>query len=308
MFRIVVGFDGSPAATRALEAALSLTKRIESAEVLVVTAEGPEDISGLESVLRKASRFQDRKKLQLQAATLTAMAKRTIGYIGRPTEFIVEGGPPARSIVRLAIQRRASLIVIGRTRRARFVDTLVGSVTDRVLRQSPIPVMVVPGAGSPMQELEHFPETHTTRVLVATDGSTSAHAALDYCRAFALALGKVQCFVLTVEPSPLTSGVTIVEGIGAFLQLAAAAEETGRQVLRQAGRRLAGLMPPARLLNKMGQPGSVIHRVAQEVGAQTIVIGSRSRGRLARSVLGSTSAYVAHNANVPVLVVRARQA
>jgi nucleotide-binding universal stress UspA family protein len=55
-----------------------------------------------------------------------------------------------------------------------------------------------------------------------------------------------------------------------------------------------------------GPPGEAILAVADEIGADLIVTGSRGRGRLARTVLGSVSTHLVQNSGCDVLVVHPR--
>jgi nucleotide-binding universal stress UspA family protein len=55
---------------------------------------------------------------------------------------------------------------------------------------------------------------------------------------------------------------------------------------------------------RMGRPGREIVRLGEEIGAGVIVVGSRGRGRLRRTLTGSTSGSVVRHALCPVLVVR----
>ena len=52
-----------------------------------------------------------------------------------------------------------------------------------------------------------------------------------------------------------------------------------------------------------GDPGPAICRLAEDIDAHLIVIGSHHRGVLKRAVMGSVSEYVVHHAPCPVLVV-----
>jgi nucleotide-binding universal stress UspA family protein len=52
-----------------------------------------------------------------------------------------------------------------------------------------------------------------------------------------------------------------------------------------------------------GEPGPQICALADELDVDVIVVGSHSRGALARLLLGSVSNYVAHHSKRPVLVV-----
>jgi nucleotide-binding universal stress UspA family protein len=56
-----------------------------------------------------------------------------------------------------------------------------------------------------------------------------------------------------------------------------------------------------------GPAGAAILAVAEEIGADLIVTGSRGRGRLARAVLGSVSTHVVQNAGCDVLIVHPRE-
>lgn len=53
-----------------------------------------------------------------------------------------------------------------------------------------------------------------------------------------------------------------------------------------------------------GKPGEVICRVAEEEGAEMIVMGTRGLGRFHRTLVGSVSDYVVHHAPCPVLIYR----
>jgi nucleotide-binding universal stress UspA family protein len=56
-------------------------------------------------------------------------------------------GDPARTVVEVAKQRDAELIVIGSHGHGVLFEALVGSVSAKILRHSPLPVLVVPIRG-----------------------------------------------------------------------------------------------------------------------------------------------------------------
>jgi nucleotide-binding universal stress UspA family protein len=53
-----------------------------------------------------------------------------------------------------------------------------------------------------------------------------------------------------------------------------------------------------------GDPGRALCRVAADVGATAVIIGSRGRGGLKRALLGSVSDYVVRHAPCSVIVSR----
>jgi len=65
-----------------------------------------------------------------------------------PAEVRVMEGRPVDVILKAAEQAGADLIVMGTHGRGGINRLVVGSVTDRVLRQSPIPVLAVRGAAA----------------------------------------------------------------------------------------------------------------------------------------------------------------
>jgi nucleotide-binding universal stress UspA family protein len=134
--KIVVGYDGSPHARRALERAATVAPG--GAEVIVVAAApllpkagrgpgpaplDPEDVLARERALEEARDFLAGKSLQVRT---------------------VEGvGDPAETIVAEARDSRADLIVVG-TRGLNLAERiLLGSVSSKVVHHSPCDVLVV---------------------------------------------------------------------------------------------------------------------------------------------------------------------
>lgn len=62
------------------------------------------------------------------------------------TDAALACGDPAQEIVREAVKRGADLIVIGTHGRQGLSRVFLGSVAEKALRLSPVPVLVVPGA------------------------------------------------------------------------------------------------------------------------------------------------------------------
>jgi nucleotide-binding universal stress UspA family protein len=151
----------------------------------------------------------------------------------------------------------------------------------------------------------------TTRLLIAHDGSAEAGAALT--TASALFPGG-QGVVVTVFTPPmayesarphrfLVDDATLRHGLGALARQAEEAARETADAAAQAGR-AAGLElePRAREASSLSEWPALL-AAADEHGAEAIVCGSRGRGGVARSLLGSTSSGLVHHADRPVLVV-----
>ncbi|MBN1813107.1 MAG: universal stress protein [Anaerolineae bacterium] len=137
------------------------------------------------------------------------------------------------------------------------------------------------------------------KILLATDGSPHAGAAMGYARDLALRDGARVIVVHAFEPVPgylgdPVEGRTMARHIGAGEEIAG---EAARQL------REAGVDVVVELLE--GPPADAILNVADVRDCDLIVMGTRGHGRLASLLLGSVSHRVLSQAHVPVLVVRA---
>jgi nucleotide-binding universal stress UspA family protein len=142
-----------------------------------------------------------------------------------------------------------------------------------------------------------------TRILLATDGSEEAELAA--LRAVDLAdatdselhvvhVGVVPIF-LKSYPGTLGYDRKLYEQI----------EEVSRELLRKQSWRVkaaGGTVAGAHL--RMGAVDLEIVALAEELGADLIVIGSRGLGGVRRALMGSVSDSVVRHAHCPVLVVR----
>jgi nucleotide-binding universal stress UspA family protein len=115
----LVAFDGGPRSQAALFAAAYLgTKRDLPLVVLTVA-----DLA------------------RTGAATL-AEARAYLERHGVVADYVEKRGPVAEAIVATASERGCDLILMGSHRYARWLETVLGGVLERVLRSSPVPVLV----------------------------------------------------------------------------------------------------------------------------------------------------------------------
>jgi nucleotide-binding universal stress UspA family protein len=130
---IVVGYDGSDAARRALVRVRDLEPR--AARVLLVAVAPDLRSAGLQSQLAGGT---------FDAARLTEEA---FDLLDAPNDSSVElrtmTGDPAIVLVEVAREVAANLLVVGRRGGDFVVRTLLGSVAQRVVQQAPCDVLVV---------------------------------------------------------------------------------------------------------------------------------------------------------------------
>lgn len=142
------------------------------------------------------------------------------------------------------------------------------------------------------------------KLVIATDGSPSSAAALDFGLELAVDRGA-EAVVLHVAGTRDVEGVFDPDGVTPPSQeeLAAASE-----ALAQAARFARGHGVTATLelvaADGTGAVADAILGVAAGLDADAIVIGTRGHGRLASAVLGSVSNDVLRAATTTVIVVR----
>src|SRR5688572_8135244 len=212
-------------------------------------------------------------------------------------------GPAVRGILDQATALRSDLIVMGARGRSGLARVLLGSGTERVLREARCPVITIPLAlsGASLGVEPWSP------ILYATDFSPSCKKALDFAlwaaqeedaRLILLNAVAWPANVLVAEPLPILMDAlptrTELEQ-GAYKRLVAAIPDDD-SVRRRTAVEVA-----------IGDPSDAILRVATDNEAKLIVMGIQSRSTTNLAVFGSTTRRVIQAARCPVLSIRAEQ-
>lgn len=208
------------------------------------------------------------------------------------TAVLENEGPVHTAIIDYATEHEMDCIVMGthgRTGVGRFV---LGSVTERTLRESPIPVMGIHG------ETDFEPAFES--ILVPTDGSDGAWAALHHATELAVAADASMHLVHSID----LGGVTGDPGSGYFLDRL---ETVGEEMLEKAAShaRQAGVSDVQTTLLR-GSPHRVIREYAADKGLDAIVMGTHGRTGVERWFLGSVTERVVRRSEVPVIAVSSR--
>ena len=148
-------------------------------------------------------------------------------------------------------------------------------------------------------------------LLIAFDGSAAAEAAV---RAAAALFPGARATVLTIH-EPVVRPVTAFRAGGALMSPELVEQNVAELERELVGEAKAAAAEGARLAEAAGlaaepavapgerQPWEPILAAAAERGADVVVCGTRGRGAVARSVLGSTSSSLLHHADRAVLIV-----
>jgi nucleotide-binding universal stress UspA family protein len=267
-----------------------------------------------ESVLIQVRRLLTRKDAELLLLRVVTLPPSTEGDAGEPLEHLragateylrnVEGrlakeglrvrstvveGFPANQILDVAKKEGATLIAMsthGRTGLSRWV---FGSVTEKVLRGSPIPVLAIPsfvGAGGDafQRGAKELPFRQIVAPIAAADLSLDVIPPL---AEFARVFGSTVFLVNVCEGVECTVPVH---------QMRMAYE-----MLREGG-------VAAEPIVKQGDAALQILETSREKGADLIAMTTHGRSGVPRWLLGSVAEKVLRAANVPLLVVRPAKA
>ena len=213
---------------------------------------------------------------------------------GRVT-VMVKDGRPVKEILQQA--EHADLLVMGTHGRSGFERIFLGSVTEKVLRSTHVPVLTVP---PPVER----PETVVYKTILCPIEFSSASAR---ALAYALSLAK--------ETDARLILLHVVEGSADQLSVMEMGHLSVREYYRyleeDAMARLKAAVPDeARVWCTpderiaTGKAYRGILNVAAEEKAELIVMGVHGRGALHLRLLGSTTHHVIREAGCPVLTLR----
>jgi len=299
--------DFSPHSHRAFHYAAAVASWYRSAlTVLHVVPGASSAIAGYGLILPPAPSLAETAEGR---AALTDEVRRFIGAASpgeSPVDIAIREGTATTEILNHAESIHADLVVIGTHGRSGITRLVLGSVAEKVLRQSPVPVLSVPPhADDPTPDAP----VGFTRILCAVDFSECSMAALSHAASLARHAGAtlVGLHVLTYA---LAEVPELYDAVHANERLTVEefhrwCRENSRQRLSEA---VEDATPGAAVVLAEGKPYREILRVADEQHCDLIVIGVRGRGAADLLFLGSTANHVIRQAACPVLTLRASTA
>ena len=291
--RVLLALDGSASADAARRAVAGLAWP-EASVIHVLGVSEPQRVVPMSvGPLAPPLELPDEPPSESLKAVVAAAAT-SLQAEARFVDGQVVVGRPASLIVEAAARLRAELIVLGSRGRGPLSSMVLGSVSAEVVGDAPCAVLVVR-------------ESLDGPVLVATDGSRSADAAISFLVGHRLFIDR-DVDVLAVAPRPaLTFAGDATETPSALPGTAvparwrewAAAEEVSARAafrLRQAGFR-------ARSTLAVGDPAHRIIEAAADHRSGVIVTGSRGLTGLRRLILGSVARNVLLHSSSSILIV-----
>ena len=275
--RILVPLDGSELAESVLVQVGRLLRRKDAEVLLLRVVTLPPAAEG--DVGTPLDLLWSRAALYLQSVG------RRLSEQGARIRVKVVEGFAADAILETAKSERATMIAMSTHGRSGLARWVFGSVAEKVLRASPIPVLAVPsfsGTGG-----DAFPtgarELAFQKILVPIASADLSleivPAAIEFAQLF-----ESRVFALNVCEGP-ECAVPVHQ-------------------MRQAYEQFRAALVPAEPLVKQGNPALQILETCRETGADLIAMTTHGHSGISRWVLGSVAEKVLRGATVPLLVLR----
>jgi nucleotide-binding universal stress UspA family protein len=282
---IIVAFDGSEYSRAALIESSNLIKR-HGGKIIMVHAVYFDEEEFTTAPEQRERRF----KLGKEACYQT---KESISSeFGIQIESLICEGEPPDVIVDIAREKKAELIAMGTHGRRGIKRLIMGSVTSKVIVNSPCDVMVVK---KPCTECTGEYKS----ILVPFDGSEFSKKALEHACQLSK-IDKAEIKVLYVIPR-YEEMIEFFKTESIKKSLAQEAEKIINESKRIALKH--GLTADAAILE--GHAKEKIIETANKLKNDLIVMGAHGWKGVSRAIMGSTTERVIMNASCPVLVVKA---
>jgi nucleotide-binding universal stress UspA family protein len=280
---VLIPTDGSDRSRRAAAHGIALAAEYDA----TVHALNVIDTSALE-IGDFTDLAQVHDALETQGESATGAITELAAVHDLDTVAAVRDGTPARTILSYAAEEDVDVIAMGTHGRTGLTRTLLGSVTERVVRKAERPVLTA-RAG----DAETEPDTDYDRILIPTDGGPESRAA---ARAGIDLAARVdaEVYALSVVDTTLTRE-------GAFV---AALEANSEGAVRRVAVEGAERDVPVETFVEDGSPASVITDFVADNDVGFVAMGTHARTGLDRFVTRNVAERVIRHADAPVLTVQ----
>jgi len=270
--KILVPLDGSELAERALSFATGLSIPT-AAQLVLVRAVTAHTFPGVDAREPQVRALAEADVYLHEVAQ--GLVQRGFLHVEIATPY---GDTPAGWIVDEARLRHVDLIVMSTHGRTGPGHWLFGSVAEKVVSRSPVPVLLQRAWDPEQRELLLGDQP---RLLVPLDGSAFSESVLDLAALLAEDLGA-ELLLVRVD---VTSQ-----------------ERYLLDVSRDLEQRYPGIVVSTRV--KFGEPDAGISEAAAECRAAMVVMATHGRTGLRRTALGSVAGRVLEHGNTPLVLAR----
>lgn len=281
---VVVGVDGTPAATAAARWAAAMAYAIGRPLQIVHAMPDPDHLfSDAAAAARAAVTAYHRESAAVIVQSVEEAVRADFGTLAITT---TQSGEPAAKVL-VGLSRDACMVVLGAEEISPFGALLVGSTTVDVATHSECPVVAWRGEST----------TTDTPITLGVDGDRTGVEAIESAFELADRLG-VAIKAVNAWPAPrFPTGLPIRDPI----------DWDGLETRRREGV-VATISPWAArypnvkvtcFIERCGASEALLRHAAD---SQLVVVGSRGRGLVVGALLGSTNLNLLHHCRIPVML------
>jgi nucleotide-binding universal stress UspA family protein len=298
--QILVPLDGSTLAEQALSCATMLAGGLPADIVLLQAVSLPPDLQDALDSPELAT--AQTSPLAVEAADYLSGVAERLEQLGLNVTTVVRCGSAAEAVLDYAEQVNIQQIVMATHGYSGISRWVHGSVAERILLSSSVPVLLVRAQDVACGTTY---EPHSCRrILLPLDGSPIAEQVLAPATAVANALGAE--IVLFRVPAVLTSMSLAGEVYMPLDNIMEAATQDAQRYLDGVASRLEAQGIRASTTLQIGGVANAIIEFAEENSIDLIAMCTHGRTGLARWALGSVADRVLRAGRVPLLLVRAQ--
>lgn len=304
--KVLLATDGSEIA-RLSEAVLELTPGLSRAEVLVASVCHPVHVPlagvqpfgtvALGEQIREIEDVGKKHVREVADAVSNRLSER--GFHTLP--YVMEGDV-GHELLALAEDAAVDLIALGSRGLGAIQSLVLGSVARRIVNGARTSVLVAHPFKhrTPAESLQRLQEKTKLRVVVGTDGTPGAAAAIDWLQSAGAGCCERVCAVCAEPLSVVPAGVDP----SMFAMVYEYDRERVEAVATHAKEQLSGVAPDVTSFTDIGRPVEVLTEAAEREDADLLMVGATQHGALERFLIGSVSFEVAVRAPCSVLIVR----
>ena len=289
---ILVPLDFSEFSDKALDFALTLAEKFQSEITLFHAVVLFQDDVGEEQRLQEYEEWIKRREHHIHHQMHNSQQKAESR--GLTVNSVINRGVNAADVILEYLEEHPSeLVIMGTHGRTGLKHLLLGSVAEKVVRLSPIPVMTI------HRSLQKF---QISKILTPIDFSIYSKTAADDAIMLASQLGASLQFIHVIQhdihPSFYAAGIDSIFQIDKGLK---------KRVIINLKEFLSDQLPPdlqAEYAVREGKAHKEIVDYAKDAKTDLIVIATHGLTGLDYILLGSTAEKVVRSANCPVLTVK----
>lgn len=304
LLTLLCGTDFSESGDVACEAALALGQRLNARVLLAhvippsaasLVLEDPEFGPFNRELARKAAEAENAVRAAIDRK-LRVVATRFIGA-GVPVETRLLDGRPADALCQAAVESGAAMIVVGTHGWTPPVRWFVGSVAERIVRESEVPVLVVRD-----REIGRIrgwaDDAHRLQILVGCSPDKTCQQAVTLARVIAKGAEPATVTYGHVYWPPAEAAIRKLDGIDAD-----GAVDVERELVNELRRQVGD--PDAQVLVEpsFGRAADALAAHAADREADLLVLGNRGLRGTELLTEGSFALGAIRRAEVPVLCV-----